>query len=208
MIKPAAYLSIPIALLLYSGLTNELSAQDPGTPPEGKYYFIDVHDLGPGNVKAEDVAGAHQKDLETQDKYDVKFIKYFVDEENGKIYCLSEAADSQSVASTHAEAHGLVPVRVYKVSPGSETPTAGEKKFFLDTHHLEGVTKEAVAEAHQKDLATQDKYGVNFFGYWVDEETGTVWCVSEAESADQVRASHKEAHGLVPDDVEEIIIGE
>src|ERR1700712_2240748 len=46
------------------------------------------------------------------------------------------------------------------------------KNLYIDVHQLEPgkVTYKAVAEAHAKDLAVQDKYGVHFLKYWVDEE--------------------------------------
>ena len=47
--------------------------------------FMDVHNID-GGVSAEDVAGAHMKDLETQGKYGVSYLRYWVDEEDGKIF--------------------------------------------------------------------------------------------------------------------------
>ncbi len=132
-------------------------------------YFIDVHDLEPGKVTFEDVAGAHEKDLATQGKYDVNFIKYWVDEKKGKVYCLAQANDAESVTSTHKEAHGLVPSTVYEVSDGPEALAAGDKPLFIDVHHMGSgkVTAKDVAGAHDKDLAVQEKHGVNFINYWV-----------------------------------------
>jgi len=84
----------------------------------GKHLFMDVHNLEPGKVTFDAVAGAHQKDLATQGKYDVSFIKYWVDEAQGKVYCLAEARDSASVYNAHKEAHGLVPDQVHQVLQG------------------------------------------------------------------------------------------
>ena len=83
-----------------------------------KSLFIDVHDLEPGKVSFADVMAAHKKDLAIEGKYDVNFIKFWIDEKKGKVYCLSSAKDSQSVAQTHAEAHGLLPSIIYKVTDG------------------------------------------------------------------------------------------
>ena len=60
--------------------------------------------------------------------------------------------------------------------------------FFLDIHQLGAgkVTAADVEKAHQKDLAVQKKYGVNFINYWVDERTGTVLCLSQASDASKV----------------------
>jgi hypothetical protein len=60
------------------------------------------------------------------------------------------------------------------------------------------VTAAAVAAAHQKDLAVEQKYGVNFINYWVDEKSGTVLCLSQAPDSAAVINTHREAHGLIP----------
>ncbi|MEO7394079.1 MAG: DUF4242 domain-containing protein [Chitinophagaceae bacterium] len=163
-------------------------------------YFIDVHDLEPGKVVFEDVAGAHKKDLATQGKYGVQFIKYWVDEQKGKVYCLSQAKDAESVKTSHKEAHGLVPSVVYEVTDGPEALAAGNKQLFIDVHQMGAgkVTAKDVAGAHDKDLAVQGKHGVNFINYWVDEKKGVIMCLSEAADSNTVKRAHKEAHGLVP----------
>ena len=79
------------------------------------------------------------------------------------MYCLSSAKDSQPITKTHADAHGLLPARVFKVSDGGEAKSIKRKQFFIDVHNLGAgnITADAVAGAHKKDLATQKKYGVN-----------------------------------------------
>ena len=163
-------------------------------------YFIDVHYMEPGNLKIEDVAEAHKKDLQTQGKYGVNFIRYWVDEKNGVIYCLSSATDSNAVKQTHAEAHGLRPALVYEVTSGEETPDIKPENLFLDIHYLgEGKVSAAdVAEAHTKDLAVEGKNGVRFINYWVDVNKGVVFCLSQAANGEAVSQTHEEAHGLVP----------
>jgi phenolic acid decarboxylase len=163
-------------------------------------YYIDVHEIESGSVSFEDVAAAHEKDLATQDKHDVSFVKYWVNEEQGKVYCLSRAKDKESIKNAHQEAHGLVPSMVYKMTHGEEEAMSGDKQLFIDIHDLGPgeVTAEGVAEAHEKDLAVQDKHGVNFINYWVDEEKGVVMCLSEANDSTDVKNAHAEAHGLVP----------
>ena len=122
-----------------------------------KSLFLDVHDLEPGKVSFADVMAAHKKDLATEGKYDVNFINFWVDEKQGKVYCLSSAKDSQSVIKTHAEAHGLLPASIFKVTDGPQANVVDGKKFFIDVHNLGAgnVTAAAVADAHKKDLATQ-----------------------------------------------------
>lgn len=77
--------------------------------------FMDVHSID-GGVSATDVAGAHQADLATQDRYNVKYLKYWVDEAAGKIFCLVDAASSEDANTVHREAHGLVADEIYEVS--------------------------------------------------------------------------------------------
>jgi len=84
----------------------------------GKELFLDVHELGAGNVKASDVVGVHQKDSCVQKKYGVNFIQYWVDEKDGVVMCLSEAPDSDAVIKTHKEAHGLIPKSIEEVKQG------------------------------------------------------------------------------------------
>lgn len=168
-----------------------------------KNLYIDVHQLEPGEVKYEDVAKAHAKDLAVQNKYGVDFIKFWVDENKGLVYCLASSPDSGSIRKTHAEAHGLLPARIYQVTGGDEAALKGNKNLFLDIHELGAgkVTAKDGAAAHQKDLAVQQKYGVNFINYWVDEKAGVVLCLSEAEDSNAIIQAHKEAHGLIPVEV-------
>lgn len=80
--------------------------------------FMDVHTLE-GGVAAPDVAAAHQKDLETQGRYGVSYLRYWVDETAGKIFCLVEADDAESANTVHREAHGLVADEIFTVSEHS-----------------------------------------------------------------------------------------
>lgn len=74
--------------------------------------------------------------------------------------------------------------------------------LFMDVHTIEGRVVEAeVAAAHAQDLATQSKYGVSYLRYWVDEAAGKVFCLVEAESAEAANTVHREAHGLVADEI-------
>lgn len=193
--------SIPVAAQNNTaGTTARTGSEEPGHSMLKKNLYIDVHHLQPGKVSFEDVAAAHAKDLAVEKKYGVQFIKYWVDTDKGLVYCLSSAPDSASISKTHGEAHGLLPDEVYQVSDGTEAAMNGGKNLFLDVHELGAgnVTAEAVAGAHKKDLAVQDKYGVNFINYWVDEKRGVVMCLSQAPDSNAVIHTHKEAHGLIP----------
>jgi hypothetical protein len=76
---------------------------------------MDVHNMS-GGVSADDVAKAHQADLDTQSKYGVEYKRYWVDENAGKIFCLVEAPDADAAHTVHREAHGLVANEIYVVS--------------------------------------------------------------------------------------------
>jgi hypothetical protein len=186
---------------------NDNSSNSNGT---GKHLFIDVHHLGRGKVTYEAVAAAHAKDLATEGKYGVDFIKYWVDTAAGTVYCLSSAFDSASIIKTHAEAHGLLPDHIYLVTNGTEAAANGGKNLFLDVHEFGAGNVKAsdVAAAHQKDLAVEKKYGVNFINYWVNEKDGVVMCLSEAQDSSDVIKTHKEAHGLIPKYVLEVKQGQ
>lgn len=80
--------------------------------------FLDVHTID-GGVKAEDVAGAHKADLETQDAHSVKYLRYWVDESAGKVFCLVDAPNPEAAHAVHREAHGLVAQEIYPVIEGS-----------------------------------------------------------------------------------------
>ena len=79
--------------------------------------YMDVHTME-GGVAAADVAGAHEADLKTQDAHDVKYLRYWVDEEAGKIFCLVDAPSAEAANTVHREAHGLVAQEIYLVSEG------------------------------------------------------------------------------------------
>ncbi|MBL0740939.1 DUF4242 domain-containing protein [Chryseolinea lacunae] len=195
-----------VFLSLISVLTAcDTKVNEPDTTQDRRLY-IDVHDLEPGKVTLQDVAGAHQKDLATQGKYGVSFLKYWVDEAKGKVYCLSESPSDSAIYRTHQEAHGLVPDLIAAVSDGEEAPLHPQTPLYFDVHYLGAgnVTAKAVADAHVKDLAVQEKYKTSFINYWVDEKRGIVMCLAEAPDSAAMVATHKEAHGLIPQEVHSV----
>lgn len=77
--------------------------------------------------------------------------------------------------------------------------------LFMDIHHMDGgVTVEDVAGAHAADLATQGAHGVEYEKYWVDEKAGRIFCLVEAPDAAAAATVHREAHGLVADEIFEV----
>jgi len=80
--------------------------------------FMDVHKSMPDGATADDVAKAHEADVATQDKYGVKYLNYWADDKDGKIFCLVEAPDAEAAIAVHREAHGLVADEIYPVVQG------------------------------------------------------------------------------------------
>ena len=80
--------------------------------------------------------------------------------------------------------------------------------LFMDIHdHVPGLTKDAVAGAHQKDLEIQGKHNVKYLQYWYNEKTGQVFCLVEAPNKEAAERVHREAHGLVADQIFEVVEG-
>ncbi len=80
--------------------------------------FMDVHTID-GPLGMGDVAQAHQADLDAQGPYGVNYLKYWVDEAQGKIFCLVDAPDAEAAATVHRTAHGLVADEIYRVDEGA-----------------------------------------------------------------------------------------
>ncbi len=81
--------------------------------------------------------------------------------------------------------------------------------LFMDVHQKlpEGATAKDVAGAHEADLRVQDKFGVNYINYWVDEKSGKVFCLVDAPDAEAATACHREAHGLTADEIYQVVQG-
>lgn len=205
-----SFLPVPLAILLTLLVVSALLLTGAAAEEEHQHLFMDVHHLGPGNVTAEGVAEAHRKDLAIQDSFDVDYQRYWVDETEGTVYCLVRAPSPEAAIEVHRQAHGLLADELVEVEPGI-LPAApqGDSKLFMDTH-LAGpgaIRGEDVAEAHRKDLAVQDDFGVRFLEHWYDEDSGKIHCLAEAPDAEAVRATHEKAHGLVPDEIREVVPG-
>jgi class 3 adenylate cyclase len=98
--------------------------------------YMDIHNL-PEGATAEDVAKAHEQDMEVQQKYGVEYTKYWVNEKAGKVFCLAHAPNAEAAEQVHREAHGLMPDNIIEVQPelaegflgGVETNAAGAAIF-------------------------------------------------------------------------------
>lgn len=73
--------------------------------------------------------------------------------------------------------------------------------LFMDIHHLDGIDPDALAAAHERDLEVQGRHGVDYQAYWFSRERGRVFCLVDAPDADAAISVHREAHGLVANEI-------
>lgn len=78
--------------------------------------YMDVHRDVDGSV--EDVIEAHEKDVEVQDEYGVKYKRFWVDEDEGTVFCLFEGPSKEAGEKVHREAHGLTADEIHEVHEG------------------------------------------------------------------------------------------
>ena len=77
--------------------------------------------------------------------------------------------------------------------------------LYMDIHEISGgVSAEDVAKAHAEDVKIEDKYGVHYHKYWVNEKAGKIFCLCHAPNAEAAAQVHREAHGLIADKIIEI----
>lgn len=81
--------------------------------------------------------------------------------------------------------------------------------LYMDVHDSipEGASAKDVADAHRADLEAQDRFGVNYRSYWLDQSAGKIFCLVEAPTPEAAHACHREAHGLVADEIYEVVEG-
>lgn len=96
---------------------NAWIASDPWDEEASMPLFLDVQTID-GGVSIDDVPKAHGADLEIQSAYDVRHLRYWVDERGGKVFCLIEAPSAAAAAAVHRQAHGLVADEIHQVKEG------------------------------------------------------------------------------------------
>jgi class 3 adenylate cyclase len=95
--------------------------------------YMDRHEV-PEEATPLDVATAHARDMEVQEKYGVDYITYWFDHRSGAGFCLVEGPSVEVVEAVHREAHGLMGTKVIEVDPATvemflgqlERPVTGE----------------------------------------------------------------------------------
>jgi hypothetical protein len=89
--------------------------------------------------------------------------------------------------------------------PTGDYPRKTLMPLYMDIHTVHGgATVDGVAQAHAADLKAQGAHGVRYLRYWVSEAEGKIFCLVDAPSAEAAITVHREAHGLVADDVFEV----
>ena len=80
--------------------------------------FMDVHHRV-DDLTAEAARLAHEKDLAVQEKYGVRYLRYWFDEGAGKVFCLVEAPSKEAATAVHREAHGHLADEIFEVREGA-----------------------------------------------------------------------------------------
>ncbi len=107
--------------------------------------YMDIHDV-PG-VTSDDVAKAHVMDQHIQAQHGVEYVKYWVNEKQGKIFCLCHAPSAEAADAVHRDAHGLTAARIMEVTPevaeafmgAAETDKAGAVLLPENSEHDPGT---------------------------------------------------------------------
>ena len=76
--------------------------------------YMDVHRLE-GGVTPLEVEQAHLSDLEAQEKYGVRYLKYWFNQEAGSVFCLIDAPEPDAAVAVHREAHGMIADKLIQV---------------------------------------------------------------------------------------------
>jgi hypothetical protein len=80
--------------------------------------FMDIHETVPEGVTLRDVIAAHEADLKVQGEHGVRYLKFWYNEDTGKVFCLAEAPNAEAAVAVHRESHGLVADHIFEVVEG------------------------------------------------------------------------------------------
>ncbi|MBV8527054.1 MAG: DUF4242 domain-containing protein [Candidatus Dormibacteraeota bacterium] len=74
--------------------------------------------------------------------------------------------------------------------------------LFMDHHaKVDGPVKDAVTGANARHPGVEKKHGVRFLKCWFAEDSARVYYLLDAPNSEAAQAAHREAHGLIPDDI-------
>ena len=77
--------------------------------------FMDVYTLL-RDVSTGDVIGAYEPGRSTGDRFGVSYLRHWVSDPPGKVFCLVEAEDPALITVCHGVAPGIVAHEIYPVS--------------------------------------------------------------------------------------------
>jgi uncharacterized protein DUF4242 len=80
--------------------------------------FMDVHEQLPEGAKFEDAAQLHEADLRSQAAHGADYKRFWIDEAEGKVFCLIEAPSAEAAIAVHRDAHGMLADRIFEVREG------------------------------------------------------------------------------------------
>jgi class 3 adenylate cyclase len=80
----------------------------------------------------------------------------------------------------------------------------GGVPFYMDRHEFTGLTAIDAANMHVKDMALQDRFGVQLLTYWFDYDRQSAFCLAKAPNGEALTALHRESHGAIPNQVIEV----
>jgi len=78
--------------------------------------YMDIHIVESKSFSVEDVVTAHMEDLAVQERFGVVQIKYWVDTDNKKIFCLMEGPSKEACNAVHLESHGNTACNIIEVT--------------------------------------------------------------------------------------------
>jgi class 3 adenylate cyclase len=76
--------------------------------------------------------------------------------------------------------------------------------LYMDRHDVPGASAEEIAAAHSLDVGVQSEHGVRYLTYWFEADSGSVFCLAEGPSIEAVEQVHREAHGMLADNIIEV----
>jgi class 3 adenylate cyclase len=77
--------------------------------------YMDRHDLP--EITPEELAEAHTRDVEVQDRHGVRYHTYWFDPSNGAVFCLAEGPSKEAIVAVHDEAHGVLASSILELDP-------------------------------------------------------------------------------------------
>lgn len=76
--------------------------------------FLDSHTVAAG-VTVRELEEMHARDLQVQDAYGVRYLKWWYDPARGRVFCLVLAPDRDSALAVHRESNDVQPDDIFEV---------------------------------------------------------------------------------------------